>query len=94
MGSVFAIACDFFLFSFTQLLQIGSAGAEAQFSIKPERAGINGFIVILADLVGINGNPFCCGKSVQAAQGLGVDPGGFTLAVGVENVEADLDPLA
>ena len=34
------------------------------------------------------------GEGAEAAQGLGVDPGGFSLAIGVEGVEADLDPFA
>ena len=91
---VFAVGCDFFFFSFTQFLQIGAAGAKAEFSIEPEGTGVDGLVVVLTNLVGINRNPFRGGEGAQAAQGLGVDPRGFALAVGVEGIEANLDPLA
>ena len=93
-STVFRVGGDFFLFSFTQLLKISAPGAEAQLAIEPERAGVDGFIVVLSDLVRINRDAFGTGEGAEAAQSLGVDPGGFSLAIGVESVEADLDPFA
>jgi hypothetical protein len=92
-GAVFWVGGDSLLFSLTQFPQVGAAGAEAEFAVEPEGAGVDGFVVVLADLVGINRNTFRGGEGAETAQCLGVDPGGFSLAVGVEGVEADLDPL-
>src|SRR4029077_6393337 len=65
-----------------------------EFAVEPESSGVDGFFVVLADLVGINGNNLCGGEGAETAQGLSVYPGGLSLAIGVESVEADLDPFA
>src|SRR5580704_7043325 len=81
-------------FPSSQLFEIGAAAAESEFSIEPERSGLNGLVIVLADLIGIDRNASRAGEGAETAQGLGIDPCSFSLTVGVEGVEADLDPFA
>src|SRR5271167_280394 len=88
------ISGNFLLFPSSELFKIGAAAAETEFPVKPERAGIDGLVVVLANLIRIDGNASRTGESAEAAQRLRVDPRGFSVAVGVEGIEADLDPFA
>src|SRR5271157_1955227 len=89
--AVTRVGGDSVLFPSRQLLEIGAAAAEAEFAVEPEGAGIEGFVVVLSDLVGINRDGRRAGEGAERTQSLSVDPGGFALAIGVE---ADLDPFA
>src|SRR5579863_2010690 len=67
---------------------------ESELSIKPESARIQCLVVVLSNLIWINGNSLCPGKRTQTPQRLRVDPRGLSLPVGIKRVEPDLDPLA
>ena len=57
-SAIFWVGGDSLLFSLTQFPQVGAAGAEAELAIKPERARVDGLVVVLAELVRINRNAF------------------------------------
>src|SRR5580692_10527288 len=93
-GSVHGIGGDLLLFPSSELFEVGAAAAETKLPVEPERAGVDGLVIVLADLIRIYGNASRAGERAEATQRLRVDPRGFPVPVSVERVESDLDPFA
>ena len=93
-SSILGIRRDLPLFASGDLLQLFPAAAESQFAVEPERSRVDGFVVVLADLIRINRNCRHSGERAKTAQGLCVNPCRFALTVSVKSVEAHLDPVA
>src|ERR1019366_520333 len=66
---------------------------ESELAIEPERARLDRFLVVLADLVGIHRNTGRASQLMQQVQDLGIDPSRLTLAKCIERVKPDLNPL-
>src|SRR6266567_3703789 len=85
---------DLLLLPSGELFQIFAAGTEAELAVKPERSGVDRFVIILADLVRIDRNRVRARERAQAAQRLRINPRGLALTIGIEGIEANFDPLA
>ena len=76
------------LFADDQRRGLGLNGAEAQFAIEPEGAGIDGLRVLQADLIRIDGEAIDAEHLVEQVEQACVEPGGFAFAERVVQVEA------
>src|SRR5262245_61462348 len=88
-----AVSQELLLFRLRQLFQIRTHGTESQLAIEPESAGVNGFFIAVADLIRINRNDSDPVDLPQKTQGLGVNPCGFSVAIGGKSIEADFHPI-
>src|SRR5690242_19640751 len=84
---------DLLFFSPGKLFQIRPHTSETQLSIEPEGARSQSFFVILADLVGVNGDAQGAESLPQDPEHLRIDPCSFAIAVGIEGVESNFDPF-
>lgn len=75
-------------------LGLGAGGAEAEFAIEPECAGVEAFGVIVAELVGVDDEVGDAEQLVAGLEDAGVEPGGFAVAEGEVEVEAGLHAFA
>src|SRR5207244_5965502 len=71
------VACNPCFFSLYESQQVCTARPESKLSIKPERARLNCFLVIVSKLIGIHRNASCAGEMAQAAQDLREGPRHF-----------------
>ena len=85
---------DLALFPSGELLQFGAAAAESQLAVEPEGSGVEGFVVVLSDLIRIDGDRGRTREGAETAQRLRINPGSFALTISVKSVETDLDPFA
>src|ERR1700689_2531035 len=92
--SVHGIGGDLLLFPSGELFEVGATAAETKVPVEPERARVDGLVVVRADLIRIYGNASRAGERAETTQSLGVDPRGLPVTVGVERVEADFEPFA
>src|SRR5262249_25640508 len=92
-SAVARVGLDLSFFCLRQLFQFRVNGAEAQLAVKPERARVDGLLVAVADLVGIDGDGVRSMKLAEQPQVLRIDPGRLAVTIGGEGVEADLSPV-
>src|SRR5580692_8716401 len=92
--AILRVGRDLPLFPSGELFQFLAAGAKAELAVEPERTGIEGLVVVLSDLIGIDGNCGCARERRETTQRLRINPCGLALAVRVKRVEAHLDPFA
>src|SRR5215469_11709307 len=64
--SIFRVACNPRFFSLDESPQVWAAWPESKLPIEPERARLNGFLVIVSKLIGIHRNASCTGEMAQA----------------------------
>src|SRR5262249_27285271 len=87
------IGGDLPFFFLGQPQQFRPAGTEAQLPVEPKGPGLDGFRVLMAELVGIDRDAGDTRELVEQMQYFGVDPRGFSIAICIESVEPDLHPF-
>src|SRR5260370_35953312 len=92
-SAVIGVGAKLLLFSRQKLRDARISRAEAELAIKPEGAGFDGFLVVEAELVGIDGEERDTEQLVKQPQKARVEPGGLAFAKSVVEVEADLHLL-
>src|ERR1700722_2700113 len=92
--AVFRVRRNLLLFSSRELLQRRTTRAKTELAIKPEGSRIERLVILLSDLVRINRDRRRPRERAKTTQHLRIDPRGLALAIRVESVEADFDPLA
>src|SRR5271165_538148 len=73
--------------------QFGTTWPKTELAVKPECARLDGLLVLVAELVRVNGEASHICELMQKVKHLGVDPGGFAVAERVESVKSDFHPL-
>src|SRR6202162_4523268 len=92
-GAVIGVGAKLLLFSRQQLRDAGISRAEAEFPIKPKGARFDGFLVMKAELIGINNEERDAEQLVKQPQPARVQPRCLAFAESVIEVEADLHLL-
>lgn len=80
---------DFRLFAGGEPGVFGRGGAEAEFVVEPECPGFDGFFVFVADLIGVDREAHDVELLVEDFEQARVEPGGFAVAEGIEEIETD-----
>ena len=84
------VGADAGLFALDQRLQFFRRRPESELAVEPECAGIDGLVIFMPELVGIDGKTGGAEPLAEELQDPRVQPRGFAFAKGVIQVEADL----
>src|SRR5215472_12915530 len=84
---------NFSLLALRQSHQLRLSRAKTKFPVEPERARAYGFVIFVAELIGIHRYAANTGSLMEEMKHLGINPSGFTVTISVERVEADFHPL-
>src|SRR5579883_233689 len=91
--AVFAIGRDAGFFAADHGLDSGRRSAEAEFAIEPEGSGLDGFFVFVTELVGVDRITSDAEMVAENFENPRVEPGGFTFAESVIEIEAGFHAL-
>src|SRR5262249_841924 len=79
---------DLLFFFLDQLQYVVARRSETELAIKPERAGLDAFLILVSDLVRIDCERSDAGEIMHHIEDARIQPRGFTAAKRVAKIEA------